>query len=115
MTPAALRLWLEARRFGPPVTYAEAATALGLIPPGTIRQLADMLEQLMAEDAAAGRPFIAALVVGRLRDLPGPGFFTTAARLGRFTGAPDGPEAAAFHQAELAALASAGQSPTTRP
>ena len=57
----------------------------------------------MEEDAAAGHPFIAAMVVSRARDgLPALGFFETAARLGRFEGDPWGDEAAAYHAAELA-------------
>ncbi|HMO09548.1 MAG TPA: hypothetical protein PKD10_18170 [Paracoccaceae bacterium] len=42
------------------------------------------LEALMAEDAAAGRPFRAALMEGRLAGgLPARGFFEAAAALGR--------------------------------
>lgn len=85
------------------VTYREAALGIGLAPPQLIQGVARLLEALMAEDAAAGHPFIAALVVGRARDgLPAPGFFEAAARLGRFRGDPAGPEAAAWHAAELA-------------
>jgi hypothetical protein len=101
---ARLRAFLcdAARRDATP-TYAEAAAAIGLGPPRTIRRVAELLEQTMAEDAGAGRPFLAALVVGRARGgLPAPGFFACAARLGRFAGDPDGPEAAAFHAAERA-------------
>ncbi len=84
------------------ITYRDAAGAIGLAPPHVIRHLATLLEELMAEDAAAGHPFIAALVVGRgCAGLPAPGFFEAAARLGRFTGDPEGEEAAAFHAAEL--------------
>ncbi len=42
-----------------PVTYLEAAKALGLRPPNTIRQVTEALEHLMTEDAATDRPFIA--------------------------------------------------------
>ncbi len=41
-----------------PVTYLEAAKALGLRPPNTIRQVTEALEHLMTEDAATDRPFI---------------------------------------------------------
>jgi hypothetical protein len=45
----------------------------------------------MEEDAAADRPFIAALVISRVRGgLPAPGFFNCARRLGRFAGDPEG-------------------------
>ena len=57
----------------------------------------------MEEDAAAGHPFIAALVVSKATDgQPAPGFYEMAARLNRFDGAPWSAEAIAFHAAELA-------------
>jgi hypothetical protein len=68
-----------------PITYWEAAKGLQLAPPNTIHQVAEALEQFMAEDAAADRPFIAAMVISKARGgLPAPGFFDCAARLGRF-------------------------------
>ena len=90
-----------------PITYQEAARGLLLLPPNTIHQVTEALEQIMAEDAAADRPFIAALVISKWRGcLPAPGFFDCAARLGRFTGDATGPEARVFHAAEFkAALA----------
>jgi hypothetical protein len=85
-----------------PISYQQAATALQLVPPHTIHQITNALEQLMAEDVAAGRPLIAALVVSKWRDgLPAPGFFECAAQLGRFAGAASGPDARAFHALEL--------------
>ena len=100
-----LRTYLEARAvLGQPLTYLEAAQALQLVPPQTIHQITNALEQLMAEDVAAGRPLIAALVVGKMRDgQPAPGFFECAAQLGRFAGAASGPDARAFHALELKA------------
>jgi hypothetical protein len=47
-----------------PITYRQAAEGLLLAPPNTIHQVTEALEQLMAEDAAADRPFIAAMVIG---------------------------------------------------
>jgi hypothetical protein len=95
---------VEAARRAAPVTYKQAADLLGLRPPHTIHRVTVALETLMAEDAAADQPFIAALVVSRTRaGLPGPGFFDMASRVGRFTGEPSGPEAAAYHAGELAA------------
>jgi len=90
-----------------PITYPEAAKGLQLLPPNTIRQVKEALDQIMAEDAAADRPFIAAMVISKARgDLPAPDFFDCAARLGRFTGDATGPDARMFHAAELnAALA----------
>ena len=83
-----------------PLTYQQAAQRLGLEPPHTIHRLALALEALMQEDAAAGRPFIAALVVSRSRQgLPAPGFFDTAIALGRLP--PNPPDRAACYQAEF--------------
>lgn len=67
-----------------PLTYQRLAEALALTPPRTIRRVALALEQLMREDAAVGRPFIAALVVSRQGEgLPREGFFALAVELGR--------------------------------
>jgi len=94
-----------------PITYQEAAKGMFLSPPNTIHQVTEALEQLMAEDAAADRPFIAAMVIGKTRGgLPAPGFFDCAARLGRFAGDATGLDAWSFHAAELhAAVAFWGQ------
>jgi hypothetical protein len=97
------RVLAEEARSGTLVTYRELAERLGLMPPQTIHQLTGLLEVLMAEDAAADRPLLAALCVGRLhRNLPAPGFFVTAEMLGLFMGDPEGPEAKDFHDRELA-------------
>lgn len=93
----------EAAQTGTPVTYRDLALALGLSPPNTIHQLTELLEALMAEDATAARPFIAALVVSKVRrGLPAPGFFDCARRLDRFDDTDDALEAAAYHARELA-------------
>jgi len=104
--PAALRTTLAAvARMGATRTYQQVAAALGLEPPRTIHRVALALEGLMDEDAAAGRPLLAAVVVSRTRDgLPAPGFFARARALGRYDGPETGPEAAAFHADELAAV-----------
>ena len=103
-TAAALREVLRAvAAEGGTLTYREAAERIGLAPPHVIQQVAARLEALMAEDAAAGNPFIAALVVSRGgAGLPAPGFFAAATRLGRYAGGPSGAEAADWHAAELA-------------
>ncbi|PXY00237.1 hypothetical protein [Halomonas sp. LBP4] len=77
-----------------PITYQQAAEALGLTPPRTIQRVARALEALMREDVAAGRPMIAALVVSRRGDLPRQGFFELAVELGRFPADPARHEAA---------------------
>jgi hypothetical protein len=88
-----------------PIIYREAAKGMLLSPPNTIHQLTEALEQLMAEDAQADRPLIAAMVISKWRGgVPAPGFFDCAARLGRFAGDAAGPEARAFHAAEFNAV-----------
>lgn len=90
---------------GETATYAEAVDALGVSGDHRINQLTSALEESMELDAAADRPFRAALVVSRTRNgLPAPGFFACAARLGRYTGPEDGPAAEAFHRAQIVAL-----------
>jgi hypothetical protein len=85
-----------------PITYQEAAKGMFLSSPNTIHQVTEALEQLMAEDAAADRPFIAAMVISKARGgLPAPGFFDCAARLGRFAGDATGLDAWSFHAVEL--------------
>jgi hypothetical protein len=88
-----------------PITYQELAKALQILPPHSIQQVTEALERLMEEDAAADRPFIAALVISKARGgLPAPGFFDCARRLGRFAGDPNGQDAWSFHAAELDAV-----------
>ena len=85
-----------------PITYQEAAKGLLLSPPNTIHQVTEALEQIMAEDVAADRPFIAAMVISKRRGgLPAPGFFDCAARLGRFAVDATGQDAWAFHAVEI--------------
>jgi len=87
------------------ITYQELANALQILPPHSIHQVTEALERLMEEDAAADRPFIAALALSKARGgLPAPGFFDCARRLGRFAGDPAGQEARTFHAAELNAV-----------
>ncbi|PMR71641.1 hypothetical protein [Halomonas heilongjiangensis] len=90
-----------------PITYHQVADALGLTPPRTIQRVAQALEALMREDADAGRPFIAALVVSRRGDLPGRGFFDLAVELGRFPADP-ARQAEAYRDAYRRAMAARG-------
>jgi hypothetical protein len=90
-----------------PTTYQELAKARALTPRHRIHQVTEALEHLMAEDAATGRPFIAAIAISKARGgLPAPGFFDCARRLGRFAGDEAGPEAWAFHAGEFNAAVS---------
>jgi len=100
-----LRAYLRSRATGGvPITYQEAAQALLLLPPNTIHQVTEALEQLMVEDAAAERPFIAAMVISKARrGVPAPGFFECAERLGRFAGDATILGACSFYEAELSA------------
>jgi hypothetical protein len=83
------------------LTYLEAADALDLVPPHRIHKTARLVERLLSEDAAAGRPPLAALVVSKARGgLPAPGFFDRARRLGLYAGG----DPAAFHQRLLVRL-----------
>lgn len=86
---------------GETITYRQLAECLGLEPPGIIRRVAALLEASMVEDARAGRPFAATVVVSRAEGQPRRGYFQWAAELGRFRGNPDGAEARDFFQAEL--------------
>jgi hypothetical protein len=88
-----------------PITYQELTKALQILLPHSIHRVTEALEHLMEEDAAADRPFIAALAISRARGgLPAPGFFDCARRLGRFAGDPEGQDAWAFHAAEVNAV-----------
>lgn len=86
-----------------PVTYGALARGLGLWAPGSINRVTRALEHTMREDAAAGRPFIAARAVSRGRDgLPGEGFFALARALSR--GPAAGESDADFHRREISRL-----------
>jgi hypothetical protein len=63
------------------ISYGDLARELGL----HMAELTAQLESLMETDAAAGKPFRAALLRQRLSPdgLPAPGFFLKAAELGR--------------------------------
>jgi hypothetical protein len=79
VTPLAARLATLAAQ-GNTITYGDLARDLGL----RMGALTAQLEILMEDDAAAGRPFRAALCAARLSPdgLPAPGFFAKAASLG---------------------------------
>jgi hypothetical protein len=105
-TRARVRAFLESvAKRQIPITYQELAKALQILPPRSIHRVTEALERLMEEDAAAGRPFIAALAISKARGgLPAPEFFDCARRLGRFAGDPHGQDAWSFHAAELNAV-----------
>ena len=85
-------------------SYNELATLAGVPPPHRIHTLTLLLEELIREDHAAGRPLLAACAVSRAQNgVPGPGYFQLLHALGRYEGPDRGTEAAACHRAELAA------------
>ena len=86
-----------------PVTYGALARTLGLWAPGSVGRVTRALEATMREDAAAGRPFIAARVISRAQEgLPGKGFFDLARALSR--GPQDGENESDFHLREISRL-----------
>ncbi|MGV8986266.1 MAG: hypothetical protein ACOH2H_08290 [Cypionkella sp.] len=86
---------------GQTTTYGKLARDLNLSGPATIARLTTALEALMDSDAAAGHPFRAAVLSGRLaQDLPAQGFFDKAASLGRY----QAEDPATYIEAERAAL-----------
>ncbi|WP_166416408.1 hypothetical protein [Cochlodiniinecator piscidefendens] len=95
---AQVRAYLsDLTRHDVPVTYHALAKSMQLSPPNTIHQITMALECLIEEDAAAGHPLIAALVISKTRGgLPAPGFFDSARRVERF-----GEDPSAFHKAEF--------------
>ena len=87
------------------MSYAEAVETLTLSPPHRIRQLAEMLEELMQHDASNGSALRAALIVSPRRGgIPAPGFFQQASQLGLYFGPKSGAQAETFHQLELSRL-----------
>lgn len=85
-------------------TYNELATLAAVPPPHRIHGLTLLLEDLIREDHAAGRPLLAACAVSRAQNgAPGPGYFQLLQSLGRYDGPDRGAEAAACHHAELLA------------
>ncbi len=84
------------------ITYRDLAKAIKVQSPNTILQVADALEVLMREDHATEAPFLAALVVSKVRNgLPAPTFFYVARMLGRFKGSDTGSDTQTYHAREL--------------
>jgi hypothetical protein len=92
---------VAAARAGRPVSYLQLADSLLPGEPRRIHRITLLLEELLREDLAAGRPLLAALAVGRA-GLPGRGFFLLLGELGAYGGPDSGPEAAQWHAAALA-------------
>lgn len=89
-----------------PITYGQLARAMGLYMPGSIAKVTQALEETMIEDARAGAPFVAALVVSKTSGVsPARGFFDHAHKVGR--GAQAGEDDETFHKREFDAAIAA--------
>ena len=98
------RALLDCVGAGETVTYSELAARVDFPGPHRIHRLTELLEFMVREDHAAGRPLLAALAVSRSQHgSPGRGFFQLLAELGRYDGPEQGPEGAAAHAAEMKA------------
>lgn len=107
---ARLRAELEAlARAGRTLTYVELAERSNFPPPHRIHRMTEMLETMMRQDHAAGRPLLASLVVSRTGPLPQRGYFAMLRALARYDGPDSGPDAAAAHQQELSAVFAAAE------
>jgi len=93
----------------PFITYGALARALGYWAPGSVARMTRALEETMREDAAAGRPFIAARAVSRgAEKMSARGFFDLACALGSGP-LPDETESD-FHARQIAGLGAGGSS-----
>jgi len=92
----------DARQSRHLLTYRALIERLQL-PPPAMQTLTAALEYLAVMDARAEQPLRSSLVISQgASRLPRPGFFQCVARLGRFSGPPDGAAAASWHAAEVA-------------
>jgi len=73
---------LLALRANQPISYDAFATLAQIPSPHRIHKLTQWLEILMAEDAGAGRPLRACIVISKHNDQPAKGFFDKACALG---------------------------------
>ncbi|MET4805748.1 hypothetical protein [Limibacillus sp. MBR-115] len=84
------------------ITYRDLAIVANVPSPCAIHSITVALEQMIREDAAAGRPLLAALVVSRSQPgLPGKGFFQLISELGLYDGPDHGAAAIEYHQEEV--------------
>lgn len=83
-----------------PMTYGHLARAMGLNQPGSIAKVTQALDATMVEDAKNGVPFLASLVVSKVRQgNAAKGFFLQARALGRGPGF--GEDDRAYHMREF--------------
>lgn len=89
------------------ITYWELVQRLGLQPPHTIHQAAELVEMLMRLHAKTGTPQLASVVISCARGgLPAPGYFILLSELGLYFGSVDGEDAGEFHAQEKQRLQS---------
>jgi len=85
-----------------PTTYARLAEQVAFVKADEMNTIRNLLEQLMEDDAARGRPLLAAVAVSSFKTgLPSSWFFSKAESIGLFAGDPTNLEAYAFHAREL--------------
>lgn len=85
------------------ITYGAMARALGYWAPGSVARITRALEETMREDAAAGRPFIAARAVSKgAEKISAQGFFDLARALG--AGPEVGETEQGFHARQIKAI-----------
>tara|TARA_B100000886_G_C20046862_1_gene336054 strand:+ start:70 stop:405 length:336 start_codon:yes stop_codon:yes gene_type:complete len=83
------------------ITYQSLAITASIPEPYRISTLTSWLEELIAEDAAAGLPLRAACVISKVRGIPAPGFFDCCAQHSLIT---ENEDRADFYQRCLSAL-----------
>ena len=84
------------------VTYRDLAILAEIPSPHSINRLTRLLEELVQEDADAGRPLLASLVISRSPErIPGRGFFCLIHKLGLYEGPDEGPKAHEYHRDEV--------------
>jgi hypothetical protein len=99
---AVRRVLIRTAAHGETITYRDLAIAAQVPHPHTIHKTTLALEALARSDAAAGRPLLSAVAVGKV-GRPRPGFFELLREIGRHEGASSGSEADTTHDRELAA------------
>jgi hypothetical protein len=93
------------------LTYLELADRVAMPGPQRIHRITRLLEKLMKEDVAEGRPIRSAIVLSRIgHGLPAEGFFDRARRLRIF----ENDDRRSFHRRQVEAVFSqAEQAPVT--
>ncbi len=84
------------------VTYRDLAILAQIPSPHSINRLTRLLEDLVREDADAGRPLLASLVISRSAErIPARGFYCLVEELGLYDGPDRGQQARDYHREEV--------------